>query len=90
MCSHVRMLEKPPKRAVSRYPNIALIEALVCNPLDHSGLRKDGRCVVMLGWLKNHQNWPFCAILTLHLLRLLSAIHWFIGDYARTADVLSC
>ena len=70
-----------------RKPNIAFLRTFACNALGHRVLRKDGRFVVMLGWLKNHQNWPFCAILTLHLLRLLYAIHWSIGDYAGMADV---
>ena len=49
MCSHVRMLEKPPKGAVLCYPNIALIEALVCNPLVHRILCRSGQSEAMLG-----------------------------------------
>ena len=90
ICVHVRMAEKPPKRAVSRYPNIALIEALVCNPLVHRGLRKGGRFAVMLGWLKNHQNWPFRTILTLRSFESSFAMHWYAENYVKTADLWSC
>ena len=90
MCCHVRMAEKPSKLAVLCYPNIALIEALVCNPLVHRRLCKDDRCVVLLGCLKNRRKGPFCAILTLHLLRLFSAIRWFIEYYAEAANLRPC
>ena len=90
ICVHVRMAEKPPKGSVPRYPNIALFRVFVRNTLVHRALCQNGRSASMLGWLKNHQNWPFRTILTLRSFGSLSAIHWSTGHYVKTADLHPC
>ena len=90
ICVHVRMAGKPSKLAVPRYPNIALIEVLVCNPLVHRELRKDGRFVVMLGCLKNRRKGLFRAILTLLSFGPLFTMCWSTGCYVKVPDLRPC
>ena len=90
ICVHVRMAEKPPKGSVPRYPNIALFRVFVRNTLVHRALCQNGRSASMLGWLKNHQNWPFRTILTLRSFGSLFAMHWSTEYYVKTADLWSC
>ena len=74
----------------NRYPNIALILALVCNMLGHRVLCRGIQFVSMLGCLKNRQNGPFRAILTLQSFGPLFTIRWLIEHYAKAANLRPC